>query len=50
MDKKEVERYLDAATSEINYVLKSNKSKDVKEFYLENAIRFIDEAKEKLNQ
>jgi hypothetical protein len=49
VDKKEVESFLNTAISEINYALKSNKSKEVKEFYLENAIRFIDMAKEKLN-
>ena len=50
MDKKEVEGLLDTAISEINYALKSHKSKEVKEFYLENAIRFINRAKEKLIQ
>lgn len=49
MDKKEAEKFLDGAISEINYALKSHKSKEVKEFYLENAIRFINMAKEKLN-
>ena len=49
MDKKEVEKLLNTAISEINYSLKSHKSKEVKEFYQENAIRFINMAKEKLN-
>lgn len=49
MDKKEVESFLDAAISEINYALKSHKSKEVKEFYLENAIRFIDKAKKEVS-
>ena len=48
--KEEIEKYLDTAISEINHALKSNKSKEVKQFYLENAIRFIDRAKEKLNK
>lgn len=50
MDKKEVGGFLDTAISEINYALKSHKSKEVKEFYLENAIRFISMAKEKFMQ
>jgi hypothetical protein len=49
LDKKEVESYLNTAISEINYALTSHKSKEVKEIYLANAIRFIDMAKEKLN-
>jgi len=49
VDKKEVEKLLNTAISEINYSLKSHKSKEVKEFYQENAIRFINMAKEKLN-
>lgn len=35
---------LESMKSEINYALHSNKSKDVKRFYLENAARFADEA------
>lgn len=50
MNKREVEKYLDIAISEINHALKSSKSKEVKEFYLENAIRFINMAKENLNE
>jgi len=49
MNRKEIENYLNTAISEINYALKSNKSKDVKEFYLENAIRFINSVIEKLD-
>ena len=49
MDKKETERLLNTAIEEINFALKSHKSKEVKEFYLENAIRLIYRAKEKLN-
>ena len=49
MNKKEVEKLLETAISEINLTLKTNKSNEVKEIYLENAIRFIDMAREKLN-
>lgn len=47
-ENKKVESFLDAAISEINYALNSNKSKEVKEVYLENAIRYINTAKEQL--
>lgn len=47
-DKKEVSNFLDTAISEINYALKSNKPKEVKEFYLENAIRFINRARDNM--
>lgn len=50
MDKKAVEHLLNVAIDEINYALTSHKSKEIKEIYLENAIRFIGNAKEKLNQ
>lgn len=48
MDKKEAERLLNSAISEINYSLTSYKDAATKEFYLENAIRFINYAIEKL--
>ena len=47
MDEKEIKSLLDAAIEEIEYALISNKSKDVKEYYLRNAIRYITVAKEK---
>ena len=49
MDKKVVEKLLNTAISEINYSLKPHKSKEVREIYQENAIRFINMAKEKVN-
>lgn len=36
---------LDAATDELNLVLVSNKTPDVKEVYLKNAMRYIDSVK-----
>ena len=47
MDEKEIKSLLDVAIEEIEYALISNKSKDVKEHYLRNAIRYITVAKEK---
>ncbi len=43
-------RYRDAIESmksEINYALYSHKSKEVKKYYLENAVRYADEALER---
>ena|SRR5699024_6508648 len=37
---------VESMKSEINHALHSNKSKDVKRFYLENAVRFADEVLE----
>lgn len=48
MDKKEVEHLLSVAIEEINYSLNSNKDKETKEFYLKNAIRFINDAIDKI--
>ena len=48
-DEVEVINLLDVAISEINYALKSNKSEEVKKHYLENAINFINMAKDKFN-
>lgn len=49
MDEKEIKSLLDAAIEEIEYALKSNKSKDVKEHYLNNAKRYISDAKETIS-
>lgn len=46
---KENKRYrkvIESMKSEINYVLHSHKSKDVKRHYLENAVRYANEALE----
>ena len=40
-------RYLNAAIEEIKLALLNNKSDEVKEVYLRNAIRFIEEAQRK---
>lgn len=42
MDHQEMKNTLNAAIEEINYSLISNKSQQVKEFYQENAIRYIE--------
>lgn len=47
MTTKENQRYkqaLETAAEELHYALNSNKSDDVKRYYVENAKRFIDEA------
>ena len=49
MDEKEIKSLLEAAIEEIEYALKSNKSKDVKEHYLNNAKRYISDAKETIS-
>lgn len=48
MSKAELEDLLDSAISEIEYSIKTKhtKSEEVREHYLRNAIRFIEEAKE----
>lgn len=48
MKKAEWEALLDSAISEIEYSIKTKhtKSEEVREHYLRNAIRFIEEAKE----
>lgn len=48
MSKAELEDFLDSAISEIEYSIKTKhtKSEEVREHYLRNAIRFIEEAKE----
>lgn len=48
-DRDSIDEFLDAAISEIKHALISHKSEAVKEFYLENAIRFIEEAKENIH-
>ena len=42
--------YLNAAIEEIELALLNNKSDEVKEVYLRNAIRFIEEAQRKLEE
>jgi hypothetical protein len=42
--------YLNAAIEEIKLALLNNKSDEVKEVYLRNAIRFIEEAQLKLEE
>lgn len=42
--------YLNAAIGEIKLALLNNKSDEVKEVYLRNAIRFIEEAQLKLEE
>ena len=42
--------YLNAAIEEIKLALLNNKSDEVKEVYLRNAIRFIEEAQRKLEE
>lgn len=42
--------YLSAAIEEIKLALLNNKSDEVKEVYLRNAIRFIEEAQLKLGE
>lgn len=44
MGKKKIEAFLDTAISEINHSFNKNKSAEVRKFYLENAIRFIEYA------
>ena len=48
MSKEKWEALLDSAVSEIEYSIKTQhtKSEEVREHYLRNAIRFIEEAKE----
>ena len=48
MNKSEWKTLLDSAISEIEYSIKTKhtKSEEVREHYLRNAIRFIEEAKE----
>ena len=48
MSKAKREALLDSAVSEIEYSIKTKhtKSEEVREHYLRNAIRFIEEAKE----
>ena len=48
MSKAKLEALLDSAVSEIEYSIKTKhtKSEEVREHYLRNAIRFIEEAKE----
>ena len=48
MNKVEWEALLDSAVSEIEYSIKTKhtKSEEVRDHYLRNAIRFIEEAKE----
>ncbi|WP_176554312.1 hypothetical protein [Bacillus sp. Marseille-P3800] len=45
MDVEKAKEQMDVAVSEINLALNSSKSKEVKQFYLENAIHFIERAK-----
>ena len=49
IDKEGIIETLDAAVEDIKYCLLSKKDEETKEHYLNNAIRFIDEAKEKIN-
>ena len=42
--------YLNSAIEEIKLALLNNKSDEVKEVYLRNAIRFIEEAQRKLEE
>ena len=49
MNKKIAKSFLDTAIEEIDYALNLNKSEEVEKVYLENAIRFIQLAKEKLD-
>ena len=44
-DKERVKDLLNAANSEINYALTSNKTQDVKEHYLKNAMRYVNVVK-----
>lgn len=43
-DQDRVVTFMNAAIDEIKYTLESNKDKEVKKFYLNNAIRFIQKA------
>jgi len=50
MDVETAKKNMDVAISEINIVLHSSKSRAVKRFYLENAVRFIEQAKFNLSE
>ncbi len=46
---KRYRKAIESMKSEINYALYSHKSKEVKRYYLENAVRYADEALEGKN-